>query len=200
MNPFAWIRRLYDWVLSWAESRYGPLALGAVAFAESSFFPIPPDVLLMALALGSRKKALRFALICSVASVLGGLLGYLIGIAAFETVGQPIIDFYGAGDKYAEIGTLYEQHGFWIVFAAGFTPIPYKVITIAAGVFEISVLPFVLASAVSRSARFFLVAGLIYAFGEPVKRLIDRWFNVLTVVFTVLLVGGFVLLKTVLNH
>lgn len=200
MNPFTWIRRLYDWVLSWADSRYGSAALGAVSFAESSFFPIPPDVLLMALALGARKQAFRFALICSVASVLGGLFGYLIGATAFETVGQPIIEFYGAGDKYTEIGQLYEQHGFWIVFAAGFTPIPYKVITIAAGVFEISLLPFVVASLVSRSARFFLVAGLIYAFGEPVKKLIDRWFNVLTVVFTVLLVGGFVLLKTVLAH
>ncbi len=199
MNPFTLLRRTYDWVLRWADSPYGGVALFLLAFAESSFFPIPPDVLLMALALGARTKAFKFAAICSVGSVLGGLGGYAIGAAAFETVGQPIIDFYGVGDKYGEVAELYQEHGFWVVFAAGFTPIPYKVITIAAGVFKISLAPFTIASLVGRAARFFLVAGLIYAFGEPVKRFIDRWFNILTVVFTILLVGGFVLLKTVLH-
>jgi membrane protein YqaA with SNARE-associated domain len=196
MNPFTLVRRIYDWVLSWADSRYGPVALFLLAFAESSFFPIPPDVLLMALALGARKRSLQFALICSVASVLGGLAGYAIGALAFDTVGRPIIEFYGAAGKYDTVGKLYEEHGFWIVFLAGFTPIPYKVITIAGGVFKISLLPFTIASIVGRSARFFLVAGLIYAFGEPVKAFIDKWFNLLTVVFSVLLIGGFVLLKT----
>lgn len=196
MNPFTLVRRTYDWVLSWADSRYGAVALFLIAFAESSFFPIPPDVLLMALALGARKKSMTFALICSIASVLGGLAGYAIGAFAFDTIGKPIIDFYGAGDKYDSIGKLYEEHGFWIVFLAGFTPIPYKVITIAGGVFQISLLPFTVASIIGRSARFFLVAGLIYAFGEPVKAFIDKWFNLLTVVFSVLLIGGFVLLKT----
>lgn len=195
MNPFTLLRRAYDWVLSWADSRYGAVALFLLAFAESSFFPIPPDVLLMALALGARKKSLYFALICSIGSVLGGLAGYAIGAFAFDAIGRPIIEFYGAADKYDSIGKLYEEHGFWIVFLAGFTPIPYKVITIAGGVFKISLLPFTVASIVGRSARFFLVAGLIHAFGEPVKAFIDKWFNLLTVVFSVLLIGGFVLLK-----
>lgn len=199
MNPFKLLRRAYDWVLSWADSRYGAWALFAIAFAESSFFPIPPDVLLMALALGARKLSFRFAAICSVGSVLGGLLGYAIGALAFDTIGQPIIEFYGAADKYDQIGLLYDQHGFWVVFLAGFTPIPYKVITIAGGVFKISLLPFAVASTVGRSARFFLVAGLIYAFGDPVRSFIDRWFNILTIVFSLLLVGGFVLLRYVLH-
>lgn len=200
MNPFKLIRRMYDWVLSWADSPYGGVALFLVAFVESSFFPIPPDVLLMALALGARTKAFRYAAICSAGSVLGGLLGYGIGSMAFDTIGQPIIEFYGAADKYDQIGALYQEHGFWIVFMAGFTPIPYKVITIAAGVFEIALVPFTIASLVGRSARFFLVSGLIYAFGQPVKAFIDKWFNLLTIVFTVLLIGGIVLLKTVLGH
>jgi membrane protein YqaA with SNARE-associated domain len=186
-------------VLSWADSRYGGVALFLIAFIESSFFPIPPDVLLMALCLGAREKAFRYALICSVGSVLGGLFGYGIGHFAFETVGKPIIDFYGAAGKYDEVGKLYEEHGFWIVFLAGFTPIPYKVITIAGGVFKVSLGPFIVASIVGRSARFFLVAGLLRAFGEPMRAFIDRWFNLLTVVFSVLLIGGFVLLKFVLH-
>jgi len=199
VNPFSLVRRIYDWVLSWADSPYGAIALFVLAFAESSFFPVPPDVLLMALALGSRKRSFHFAAICSVASVLGGLLGYAIGAFAFDAIGQPIIDFYGVGDKYVEVGQLYNAHGFWIVFLAGFTPIPYKVITIAGGVFKIALLPFLLASTVGRSSRFFLVAGLIYAFGEPVKSFIDKWFNLLTVVFSLLLVGGFLVVKYVLH-
>lgn len=199
MNPFNLLRRAYDWVLTWADSRYGGLALFVLAFVESSFFPIPPDVLLMALCMGSRQKALRYAAICSVGSVLGGAFGYAIGHFAFEAVGQPIIDFYGAAGKYDQVGRLYEEHGFWIVFLAGFTPIPYKIITIAGGVFHISFLPFLVASLVGRSARFFLVAGLIRVFGEPVRAFIDRWFNLLTIVFSLLLIGGFVLIKFVLH-
>mgnify|MGYP000923886797 CR=1 FL=1 len=199
MNPFTLLRRVYNWVLTWADSKYGGLALFVLAFVESSFFPIPPDVLLMALCLGARDKALRYAAICSAGSVLGGLFGYAIGTFAFETVGKPIIDFYGAAGKYDQVGRLYEDHGFWIVFLAGFTPIPYKIITIAGGVFKISLGPFLFASLIGRSARFFLVAGLLRAFGEPMRAFIDRWFNLLTVVFSVLLIGGFVLLKVVLH-
>lgn len=199
MNPFTLLRRIYNWVLTWADSKYGGLALFVLAFVESSFFPIPPDVLLMALCLGARDKALRYAMICSMGSVLGGLFGYAIGAFAFETVGQPIIDFYGAAGKYDQVGQLYDDHGFWIVFLAGFTPIPYKIITIAAGVFKIALGPFLIASLIGRSARFFLVAGLLRSFGEPMRAFIDRWFNLLTVVFSILLIGGFVLLKVVLH-
>jgi len=193
------IRRLYDWVLSWADSPYGAWALFTLAFAESSFFPIPPDVLLIALCLGARKTWFRYALICSVGSVLGGLAGYAIGALAMDTVGIPIIEFYGVMEKKAIVEQSFEEHGFGIVFLAGFTPIPYKVITIAAGAFDLSLGPFVGASLVSRSARFFLVAGMLRIFGAPIKIFIDRWFNLLTIVFSVLLIGGFILLKYVIH-
>lgn len=189
------IRRLYDWVLSWAESPYGPIALFVLAFVESSFFPIPPDLLLIALCLGARSRALRYAALCTVGSILGGLFGYGIGHFAFDAVGQPIVDFYGVAERYDQVQGLYETHGFWVVFLAGFTPIPYKVFTIAAGVFKLSLAPFVLASTISRGARFFLVAGLLAWLGAPVKSFIDRWFNLLTLVFGLLLVGGFVVVK-----
>jgi membrane protein YqaA with SNARE-associated domain len=193
------IRRLYDWVLSWAESRYGMVALVVLAFAESSFFPIPPDVLLIALCLGARHKWLHYAAACSVASVLGGLGGYAIGAFGYEALGAPIIEFYGAAGKYLEVQALYQEHGFAVVFLAGFTPIPYKVFTIAAGVFDLSLIPFTGASLISRSARFFIVAGLLRMFGAPVKLFIDRWFNLLTIVFSVLLIGGFLLVKYALH-
>lgn len=191
------LRRLYDWVLHWADTPHGTWALAALAFAESSFFPIPPDVLLIALCLGARGRCFRFALVTSIASVLGGLFGYGIGALAYQSLGAPIIDFYGAEAKYAQIQSLYQNHGFAVVFLAGFTPIPFKVITIAAGVFELELIPFTLASLIGRSSRFFLVAGCIWLFGDPVKRFIDRWFNLLTLLFGVLLVGGFVVLRLV---
>ena len=196
---FKSIRRLYDWVLSWADSKYGGLALFVLAFAESSFFPIPPDVLLIALCLGAKTRWFRYALICSVGSVLGGLAGYAIGFYALDTWGMPIIDFYGKGDKYQELQALFEDHGFFYVFLAGFTPIPYKVMTITAGAVKLSLGPFLGASLVSRAARFFLVAGLLRIFGAPVKTFIDKWFNLLTIVFSVLLIGGFLLMKYLLH-
>jgi membrane protein YqaA with SNARE-associated domain len=176
-------------------------ALFVLAFAESSFFPIPPDVLLVALALGAPRRALRFALICTVGSVLGGVAGYAIGWGFWEGVGRRIlIDTYGFEDAFERVGEMYRQNAFLAVFTAAFTPIPYKVFTIAAGVFHDSVsLPtLVLASIVGRGARFFLVAGLIARFGAPATRFIDAHFNRLALLFAVLLVGGFVLVKTVL--
>ncbi len=193
------IRRLYDWVLSWADSKYGLWALAILAFAESSFFPIPPDVLLIALCLGARDKWFKYAAVCSVASVAGGLGGYAIGAFGYESLGAPIIEFYGAAEKYLEVQALYQDHGFAVVFLAGFTPIPYKVFTIAAGVFDLSLIPFTGASLISRSARFFIVAGLLRMFGAPVKTFIDKWFNLLTIVFGVLVVGGFLLVKYALH-
>ena len=189
------LKRLYHWVLHWSETPYGLWALFLLAFAESSFFPIPPDVLLIALAVGSPRKSFRFAAVCSLGSVLGGMLGYLIGWQFMAAIGERIVAFYGLAEKVDYIEALYNQYDAWAVGIAGFTPIPYKVFTIAAGAFKISFPVFVVASAVSRSARFLLVGGLIYYFGPGIQSFIDRYFNVLAVVFTILLVLSFVLLK-----
>lgn len=193
-----WLRKLYNWVLHWAETPYAVPALFLLAFAESSFFPVPPDVLLIALAISIPRKALYYALICSIGSVAGGMMGYLIGYQFMEAVGTRIIDFYGVTSQWAYVGGLYKQYAAWAVFIAGFTPIPYKVFTIAGGAFQIDFFVFVLASAVSRSARFFIVAGLIYFFGPPIRAFIDKYFNILAIVFVILLVGGFILIKYVL--
>jgi membrane protein YqaA with SNARE-associated domain len=188
-------RRSYDWVLHWAETPYAAWALFILAFAESSFFPIPPDVLLIAVAISMPKRSFRFALICSVASVLGGALGYLIGFKFMEVIGFSIIDFYGYNEQFFRLQALFKQYDVWVVGMAGFTPIPYKVFTIASGACELNFLTFMAASIVSRSARFFLVGTLIYIFGEPVKGFIDKYFNLLTVLFFVLIVLGFLLIK-----
>jgi len=192
------LRRLYDWVLYWAETPYGTWALFLLAFCESSFFPIPPDILLIALAVAVPKKSLKYALICSAGSVLGGCFGYLIGWQFMASIGSPIVDFYGLGTKVEYIGALYNKYDAWAVGIAGFTPIPYKVFTIAAGVFKINFSVFVLTSLVSRSARFFIVGGLIYLFGPKIQGFIEKYFNILAVAFTVLLVLGFVVIKYLL--
>jgi membrane protein YqaA with SNARE-associated domain len=193
------LRRTYDWVLSWAHRPHGAVALFALAFAESSFFPIPPDVLLIALALSIPARAFYFAFLSSLGSVLGGMLGYGIGLYFMELVGYNIINFYGLTEKYEYIRTLYTDYDAWAVGIAGFTPIPYKAFTITAGAFEINFLVFVAASLVSRSLRFFIVALLIYKYGSPIKGFIDKYFNILTVAFVVLLVGGFLILKLVIH-
>jgi len=191
------LRRLYDWVLHWSETPYGAWALFILAFCESSFFPIPPDVLLIALAVGLPKKSLKYALICSAGSVLGGCLGYLIGWQFMAQIGEKIIEFYGLAPKAAYIEGLYKQYDAWAIGIAGFTPIPYKVFTISAGAFNINFSVFVIASMLSRSARFFLVGGLIYIFGPAIQAFIDKYFNILAVVFTVLLIAGFAVIKYV---
>lgn len=191
-------RRLYDWVLSWAESRYSGWALFAMSFAESSFFPIPPDVLLMPLVLGNRSKWFRFALMCSIASVLGGIAGYIIGMTIWGSIDQAVFALHIPGispDNFTKAGRWYEAYDIWLVAAAGFTPLPYKVITISAGMFKINFLTFVIASAASRSARFFLVAALMGLIGPRIKPFIDKYFNLLCVLFMGLLIGGFVVLK-----
>jgi membrane protein YqaA with SNARE-associated domain len=189
------LRRLYDWVLHWAATPYGTWALFWLAFAESSFFPIPPDVLLIAMCVGRPERSLKYALVCSLGSVLGGCLGYLIGWQFMAALGDRIVALYGLTDKVDYIETLYRTYDAWAVGIAGFTPIPYKVFTIAAGMFEINFSVFVLASMASRSARFFIVGGLIFVFGPRIQRFIDRYFDLLAVTFAVLLVGSFVLIK-----
>lgn len=194
------LRRLYDWVLHWADTPHGPKALGGLSFAESSFFPIPPDPLLMALCLGAPKRSFRFALLTTVASVLGGIVGYAIGAGAWELLGPFFFDHVPGvtPEAFESVRVLYERYDFWAVFLAGLTPIPYKVFTLSSGVFGISFPIFVLASVLARALRFFVVAGLIYRFGEPIARFIDRYFNLLTWVFAFLLVGGFLLIEWVL--
>lgn len=188
-------RKLYDWVLHWAETPYAVPALFILAFAESSFFPIPPDVLLIALALSIPGKAFRYAAVCTFGSVLGGMAGYFIGYQLMDMLGVPILGFYGVMNKYEYIQTLYMKYDAWAVGIAGFTPIPYKVFTIAAGAFKIDFSVFVLASIASRAGRFLLVAGIIYFFGPTIKNFIDKYFNLLTLIFIVLLIVGFLLVK-----
>ena len=192
------LRRLYDWVLHWADTPYGSWALFLLAFSESSFFPIPPDILLIALAVALPKKSLKYALICSAGSVLGGCFGYLIGWQFMTSIGNRIVDFYGLTPKVEYIEALYNKYDAWAVGIAGFTPIPYKVFTIAAGAFNINFSVFLIASCVSRSARFFLVGGLIYVFGPSIQSFIDKYFNILATAFTVLLVAGFLIIKYLL--
>ncbi len=192
------IRKLYDWVLHWAETPYAVPALFLLAFAESSFFPVPPDVLLITLAISIPKKAFKYALICMIGSVIGGILGYGIGLYGYETVGKPIVDFYHGQEVMELIRTKYEQHGFLGILIAAITPIPYKVFTIASGVFKFDFWLFTLASIIGRSTRFFIVAALIWKFGSPIRNFIEKYFNLLSILFMILLIGGFLLIKYVL--
>jgi membrane protein YqaA with SNARE-associated domain len=193
------LKRLYDWVLSWAHTPYGSVALFVLAFAESSFFPIPPDVLLIALAISIPARSFRYALICSVGSLTGGMFGYLIGYMFMEGVGDRVIEIYHFRDNYDYIQELYREYDAWAVGIAGFTPIPYKVFTITAGAFKIDFWVFAIASAVSRGARFFIVGGIIYYYGESIKRFIDRYFNILSIAFVVILITGFAAVKLLLK-
>lgn len=188
-------RRLYDWVLSLAHHRHSTTALFLLSFAESSFFPIPPDVLQIALTLERRGRAFYYAAVSTIASVLGGLAGYLIGWGVWELVRDFFFRVVFNEAVFHKVEGLYQTYDFWCIFAAAFTPIPYKVFTIAAGVFHIALVPFVLASAVGRAGRFFLVAALLWKFGPPIRSFIEKYFNLLSIVFTVLLVGGFALFK-----
>jgi len=194
------LRRIYEWVLHWAETPYGTPALFLLALAESSFFPVPPDVLLIALAISLPARALRYAAVCSLGSVLGGMLGYAIGWGAWEQVDQFFYAYVPGVDPetYRRVASIYERYNFWAVFTAGFTPIPYKVFTIAAGVFQINFPIFLLASGLSRSARFFLVGGLIWKYGAPVRGYLEKYFDVLALAFVILLILGFVVVKYVL--
>lgn len=192
-------RHLYEWVINFADSRHGTTALFVFSFAESSFFPVPPDVLLGPLTLGAPKKWLKFALWCSIASVFGGILGYVIGMYLWSAIGSWVLsNMSWAGlteANFAKFQEWYDKYDFMIVFLCGFTPIPYKVCTISAGIAQISFPGFLIASTISRSARFFIVAGLFGWKGEKIRPFIEKYFNLLSFVFAVLLVGGFVVIK-----
>ena len=200
MYAFTGLRKLYDWVLSWTKKKYSSVALFVLAFAESSFFPIPPDILQIALSVSKPKKSFFYAFISSLGSILGGIFGYFIGLKLWHLLKDFFFTYIpGFTPKIFEIiQTKYELYNFWIVFTAGFTPLPYKIITISAGLFEISFIMFVIASIISRSARFFLVATLIYFFGPTIKEFIDKYFNLLTIAFFILLLGGFFVFRYII--
>ncbi len=189
------LQRLYDRTMGLAGHRHALWVLAAVAFIESSVFPIPPDVLIIPMVLAARARAWRIALVASAASVAGGGLGYLIGAALFETLGRPLLEFYGQMDSFEEFRRIYDQWGAWIVAGAGFTPFPYKVVTIASGVAGLDPVTFMAASAVSRAARFFLVAALLWKFGPPIRGFIERYLPHLAWAFFILLIGGFVAVR-----
>jgi len=189
------MKRLYDWMMNMAAHGRAKTALLVVAFVESSFFPIPPDIMLIPMVLAKRSQAWLIAAVATIGSVIGGLLGYAIGFFLFDAVAQPMLEFYGYLDKFQSFKDQYNDYGAWIVFIAGVTPFPYKVITIASGATALNLQVFIIASIIARAIRFFAVAGLLYLFGEQIREFIERWFNLLAVVFTVLLVGGFVAMK-----
>ncbi len=189
------LRKLYDWVIGLAGHRHALWALAGISFIESSVFPIPPDVLLIPMVLAAPTRAWRIALVCTVASVLGGAVGYGIGYFLYEGFGRPIIEFYGYTEQFARFQGQYNEFSAWIVAFFGLTPFPYKVITIASGVTALDPFTFTVTSIVSRGARFFFVAALLWRFGEPIREFIERRLGLLTIVFFVMLFGGFALLK-----
>ncbi len=197
VSPWAIHRRMYNWVLSLSHRKHATSALFGLSFAESSFFPIPPDVLQIALTLERREKAFWYATVSTIASVLGGMFGYLIGFAFWHALSGFFLTYVFQEEIFLKVEGLYNQYDFWCVFIAAFTPVPYKVFTIAAGVFSVSFPMFVIASIIGRGMRFFIVAGLLYKFGPPIKTFIEKYFNLLSLVFVVILIGAFALLKLV---
>lgn len=189
------LRRLYDWTMALAAGRHAEKALAGVSFAESSFFPIPPDLLLVPMVLAERRKALRYAVVCTAASVVGGIAGYLIGAFLFNELARPLLDLYGYGEKFNEFASWYNDWGVWIVAAGGLTPFPYKVITIASGATGLNFIVFVLASLATRGLRFFAEAGLLYWIGPPIRAFIEKWLGLVFTAFLAILIGGFVALR-----
>lgn len=195
LQPSKLMRRMYNWTLHWSKTRNAKFALFGLSFAESSFFPIPPDVLLIAMTVAHRYKWWLFASIATLGSVLGGLLGYYIGFALFETIGKPILDIYHLQSKFEDVAALYSQNAFLAIFTAAFTPIPFKVFTIAGGVFQIPLASLIIGSLFGRAGRFFAVALALRIFGDKISRAIEKYFDILSLVFMALLIGGFLLLR-----
>ena len=191
------IRRLYDWTMALAGHRHALLALAAVAFVESSVFPIPPDILLIPMILAAPQRAFLYALVATIASVLGGLAGYGIGYFLFDTVGEPVLAFYGMTAEFEKFSESYNAWGAWAVLIAGMTPFPYKVITILSGATQLSLPVFIVASIVARGLRFVIVAALLWKFGAPIRDFIERRLGLMFALALVLLIGGFVAVKYV---
>jgi membrane protein YqaA with SNARE-associated domain len=189
------LRRLYDRLMLLAEGPQASKWLAIVAFAESSFFPVPPDAMIVPMVLARPERAWRIAALCTLASVVGGFCGYAIGSFLWETVGKPIVDFYGYQDAFLKFQYQFQEWGLWIILIKGLTPIPYKIVTIASGVAQFNLLIFGIASIVTRGARFFLVAALLKAFGPPLRTFIERYLTLVTTGFALLIVAGFVALN-----
>ncbi|AYE86507.1 YqaA family protein [Sulfitobacter sp. D7] len=189
------IRRLYDWTLGLAQHRHALWALAVVAFVESSFFPIPPDILMIPMIIARPNRAWLIAGVALLASVLGGLLGYAIGGLAFESLGQPILASLGKSDAMAEFSTRFNGMGFWAVLVAGVTPFPYKVITIMSGWTGMPLGTFIMTSILARGLRFFVVAGLLWRFGAPIRDFIERRLGLMFTLAVALLIGGFMVVK-----
>ena len=189
------LKRMYNWTLAWSKTKQAPYALFLVAFIESSFFPIPPDVLLIAMVVGARDKWFKNASICTLGSVIGALFGYLIGWLFYESIGKILIHIYHLESAIDLIGSKYAQNAFLTVLTAAFTPIPFKVITIGAGLFKIHLRTLIVASIIGRGARFYGISFLLRIFGKRIERLIQRYFDLFSVIFISLLIGGFILVK-----
>jgi len=188
-------KRLYDWTIRLAESRHAPRALGAVSFAESSFFPVPPDVMLVPMVMARPDRAWNYALICTIASVLGGILGYAIGAMLFDTVGAWLVRFYGYGNKIEDFRQLYQQYGHWIILIKGLTPIPFKLVTIASGLAGYDLFWFILLSIVTRGARFYMVAGVMNRFGVPLRRFVEANLTAVGLATVAVILLGFAAVK-----
>lgn len=185
------LRGLYDWTVALAQTRWALAALAVVSFVESSFFPIPPDVLLIPMIIAAPHRAFLIAAVCTVASVLGGAFGYLIGATLFDTLGVRILDFYNKADLFAEFSQRFNDQGHWAVLFAGVTPFPYKVITITSGATALPFAQFMFWSLIARGLRFFIVAALLWKFGEPIRDFIEKRLGLVFLALMVLLIGGF---------
>lgn len=189
------LRRLYDWVMRLAEHPHAMWCLAAISFIESSFFPIPPDVLLIAMVLANRDKAWTIALVCTVSSALGGCFGYGIGFFFYETLGYRIVTFYHLQEQFLAVQDWFRDFGVWAVLVAGVTPIPYKLITISSGVVQMDFVVFTAMSVFARGLRFFLVTALLWWCGPPIRRFIETRLELTLIASTVLLVGGFAVVR-----
>ena len=189
------LRQLYDWTLNKANHPKAPWFLAFISFVESSFFPIPPDIILIPMIISNKLKAWWLAFICTVSSVIGAILGYCIGVFFYSTIGMIIFKYYALEDQFINFETMYVKYGVWFILAAGFTPFPFKFITIASGLFSLNLPLFIFVSFLARGLRFFLIAGLLKIFGDFITDLIDRYFNLLATLFFVLLIGSFLLIR-----
>ena len=192
------LRCLYDWTMRIAAHKHSVWWLAGISFAESSVFPIPPDVVLMPMCIADHKKSFRYATICTISSVFGGIFGYVIGYFLFESVGAVILNFYDLMGQFTFFQEKYNAFGEWIIFGGGLTPIPYKVITIASGVTHMNIAVFCMASIAGRAARFYLVAALIWKYGKSIQTFIEKYLGLLTILFFTLLIGGFISVKYLL--
>jgi membrane protein YqaA with SNARE-associated domain len=189
------LKKTYNWTLEKAQHKNAKWYLSLISFAESSFFPIPPDILLIPMALASKARALFYAFMCTLFSVLGGILGYAIGYFFYNSLGIYIVEFYHLENSFNIFEDYYKEFGILIVLGAGITPFPYKFITIASGVFGLNIFLFIIVSIIGRGLRFYLIAILLYFFGEKIKLIIDKYFNILTIVFFILLVGSVFIIR-----